>query len=103
MGMKEKIISLEEAARWVKDGYLLGLTSYLENAPMAFLRKLVRLGTKNLRVATLPGGGLNVDLLIGAGAVSEYETCYCSLGDYGPAVNFQRALRGDHLKVKDNT
>ncbi len=75
MGMKEKITSLEEAARLVKDGYLLGLTSHSENAPMAFLRELVRLGRKNLRVATLTGGSLNVDLLIGAGAVAEYETC----------------------------
>ena len=103
MGMKEKITSLEEAARLVKDGCLLGLTSYLENAPMAFLRELVRLGTKYLRVATLPGGGLNVDLLIGAGAVSEYETCYCSLGGYGQAPNFQRAMRGGSLKIKDST
>jgi len=101
--MKEKIISLEEAAHWVKDGCLLGLMSYLENAPMAFLRKVVQLGRKNLRVATVPGGGLNVDLLIGAGAVAEYETCYCSLGVYGQAPNFQRALRGGKLKIKDNT
>ncbi len=101
--MKEKINSLEEAARLVKEGCLLGLTSYLENAPMAFLRKLVQLGVKNLRVATLTGGGFNIDLLIGAGAVSEYETCYCSLGGYGPAPNFQRALRGGGLKIKDIT
>ena len=101
--MKEKITSLEEAVRLVKDGCLLGLTSYLENAPMAFLRRLVQVGMKNLRVATLPGGGLNVDLLIGAGAVSEYETCYCSLGVYGQAPNFQRALRGGRLKIKDST
>lgn len=101
--MKEKIASLEEAARLVKDGYLLGLTSYLENAPMAFLRELSRLGRRNLRVAALPGGGLNVDFLIGAGAVAEYETCYCSLGGYGQAPNFQRALRCGSLKMKDST
>jgi glutaconate CoA-transferase subunit A len=101
--MKEKIISLEEAAHWVKDGCLLGLTSYLENAPMAFLRKVAQLGRKNLRVATVPGGGLNVDFLIGAGVVAEYETCYCSLGVHGQAPNFQRALRAGKLKIKDNT
>ena len=103
VGMKEKLTSFEEAARLVKDGYLLGLTSPSENAPMAFLRELVRLGRKNLRVATLTGGSLNVDLLIGAGAVAEYEACHHSLGGYGPAPNFQRALRGGSLKMKDNT
>jgi hypothetical protein len=54
-------------------------------------------------VATLTGGGLNIDLLIGAGIVEEYETCYCSLGDLGPAPNFQRAIRSRRLKMKDNT
>jgi glutaconate CoA-transferase subunit A len=102
--MKEKILPLEEAAGLVKDGSLLGFTTpALENCPMAFLRELVRRGRKNLRVAALTGGSLNVDLLIGAGAVAEYEACHHSLGGYGPAPNFQRALRGGSLKMKDNT
>ena len=102
--MKTKLASLEEAAGAVKDGMLLGMTtSILENAPMAFLREIIRWGVKSLSVATLTGGGLNIDLLIGAGIVGEYETCYCSLGDLGPAPNFQRAIRARRLKVKDNT
>ena len=88
----------------MNNGSNLGLTAtYLENAPMAFLRELVRRGIKNLNVVTLPGGGLCVDFLIGAGAVAEYETCFCSLGDYGEAPNFQRALRFHSIKLKDNT
>ena len=83
---------------------LLGMTtSILDNAPMAFLRELIRRGLKGLRVATLTGGGLNIDLLIGAGVVAQYETCYCSLGDLGPAPNFQRAVRSRRLVMKDNT
>jgi glutaconate CoA-transferase subunit A len=102
--MREKIIFLEEAAHWVEHGCLLGFTSQsLENSPMAFVRELVRQGARDIRLATLTGGGLQIDLLIGAGAVSEYETCHCSLGDYGPAPNFQRALRLQTVKVKDNT
>lgn len=102
--MKTKIASLAEAAGAVQDGMLLGMTtSILENAPMAFLRELLRRGVKVLRVATLTGGGLNIDLLIGAGLVAEYETCYCSLGDLGPAPCFQRAVRSRRLSLKDNT
>jgi glutaconate CoA-transferase subunit A len=102
--MKEKIASLEEAGAMVQEGSLLGLTtSALDTAPMAFLRELIRQGVKNLRVATLPGGGLNVDLLIGAGVVAEYETCYCSLGDFGSAPNFQRAIHARRMKMKDST
>lgn len=56
--MKEKVVTLEEAAATVRDGALLGLTtSSLDNPPMAFLREILRQGVKNLRVATLPGGG----------------------------------------------
>jgi len=102
--MNTKIASLEEVAGAVKDGMLLGMTtSILENAPMAFLREIIRRGVKGLSVATLTGGGLNIDLLIGAGIVEQYETCYCSLGDLGPAPNFQHAIRARRLKMKDNT
>ena len=102
--MQEKLMSLEEAAAIVRDGSLVGLTtSTLDNAPMAFLRELIRRGSKNLRLVTLTGGGLNADLLIGAGVVAEYETCSCALGTYGPAPNFQRALRTGLIKMKDST
>jgi glutaconate CoA-transferase subunit A len=102
--MKIKIVNLEKAASTVQDGMLLGMTtSILENTPMAFLRQIIHQGVKGLRVATLTGGGLNIDMLIGAGIVAEYETCYCSLGDLGPAPNFQRAVRALKLKMKDNT
>ncbi len=102
--MKEKIVSFGEAAATIRDGALMGFTtSALDNAPMAFLREILRQGVKDLRVATLPGGGINVDLLMGAGAMAEYETCYCSLGPFGPAPNFQRAIRARRLKLKDST
>lgn len=102
--MQEKLMALEEAAATVRDSVLMGLTtSTLDNAPMAFLRELIRRGAKQLRLVTLTGGGLNADLLIGAGVVAEYETCSCALGTYGPAPNFQRALRTGLIKMKDST
>ena len=102
--MQEKLMPLEEAAAVVRDGSLVGLsTAVLDNAPMAFLRALIRHGAKQLQLVTLTGGGLNADLLIGAGVVTEYETCSCSLGTYGPAPNFQRALRTGLIKMKDST
>ena len=102
--MHEKLMSLVEAVAAVTDGSLIGLTtSTVANAPMAFLRALVRRGAKQLRLVTLTGGGLNADLLIGAGIVTEYETCSCTMGRYGSAPNFQRALRTGLIKMKDST
>jgi glutaconate CoA-transferase subunit A len=102
--MRDKLVSLADAATVVKDGNLLGLTtSPIDNAPMAFLREVIRQGTQQLRLVTLTGGGLNADLLIGAGVLVEYETCSCVLGPYGAAPNFQRALRAGLIKMKDST
>jgi glutaconate CoA-transferase, subunit A len=102
--MREKLLSLEEAAAVVQDGALVGLTtSTIDNAPMAFLRALIQRGAKRLGLVTLTGGGLNADLLIGAGVVTTYETCSCVLGSYGPAPNFQRALRTGLITMKDTT
>ncbi len=102
--MREKLIPLEKAAATVKEGALIGLTtSTIDNAPMAFLRALIRGGAQQLGLVTLTGGGLNADLLIGAGVVAEYETCSCTLGPYGVAPNFQRVLRTGLMKMKDTT
>ncbi len=102
--MREKLRSLEEAAAVVKDGALIGLTtSTIDNAPMAFLRALIRRGARQLGLVTLTVGGFNADLLIGAGVVVEYETCSCALGPYGAAPQFQRALRAGLIKMKDTT
>ena len=102
--MREKLMSLEEAAAVVKTGALVGLTtSTVDNAPMAFLRALIRCGGQRLGLVTLTGGGLNADVLIGAGTVAEYETCSCALGPYGAAPQFQRALRTGLIKMKDTT
>ena len=102
--MRNKLLPLGEAAAVVADGLLLGMTSAtVDHAPMAFLRAVLARGAKRLRLVTLTGGGLNADLLIGAGAVAEYETCSCTLGPYGAAPNFQRALRAGLIAMKDTT
>ncbi|MGE0824418.1 MAG: hypothetical protein AB7G75_03875 [Candidatus Binatia bacterium] len=102
--MRNKILPLAQAAAFVQDGALIGLTTAtIDNAPMAFLREVIRQGKKHLGLITLTGGGLNADLLIGAGIIAEYETCSCVLGLYGPAPNFQRAVRASLIKMKDTT
>ncbi len=99
-----KIVGLEESAEGIGAGALLAMTtSLIDNAPLAFVRQLIRNSARGLKLATLTGGGLNADLLIGAGLVSEYETCFCMLGDFGPAPNFQRAIRTPGFVLKDNT
>ncbi len=101
--MRDKVASLQEAVSLVKDRDVLAMTtSVLEDAPMAFLRELIRSGKKALGVVGVTGGGLNIDILIGSGVVSSVETCSISMGSFGPAPNFQRHLKSGSLEMKDN-
>lgn len=102
--MKEKLTTLEAAAAAVKSGAELVMSANLQRAPMALLRQLVRQGTRDLRVVGVVGGELNIDFLVGAGAVRIVDTCSVTLGEFartGP--NFARYVLGGRIKALDNT
>src|SRR5512143_2096462 len=84
--MREKVLSVNEAAGWVQDGTLLGFTSQsVKSSPMAFLRELVRRKIRNLRMATLTGGGL---------FIGDCQTPQMRLpGAYGSAMLYYTAHR----------
>ena len=102
--MKEKITTLSEAAARVKNGTRLVMSANLQRAPMAFLREVVRQGAKNLRVIGVVGGDINIDFLVGAGAVNVVDTCSVTLGEFartGP--NFARYVQSGRVRSLDNT
>jgi glutaconate CoA-transferase subunit A len=89
-----KVVSLERAAAIVPDGCRIGFGGQpaLARRPMGMVRELVRQGRSGLHVFNQIGG-LEIDLMIGAGAVASTNCCYVGLGDLGPGPNFQRAAR----------
>ncbi|MFP4126557.1 MAG: CoA transferase subunit A [Alphaproteobacteria bacterium] len=95
--------SLPELADAVPDGARLGVPADDGGVAMAATRELIRRGCRDLKLYCLPQGGLAVDLLIGAGCVHEIETAAVSLGEYGPAPCFTRAVEAGTLQVKDAT
>ena len=102
--MREKLTTLEQAAAAVKTGAQLVMSANIQRAPMAFLRQLVRQGTNNLRVIGVVGGDLNIDFLVGAGAVSVVDTCSVTLSEFartGP--NFARYVVAGRVRSLDNT
>ena len=70
---------------------------------MTLTRRLLADGRRNLRLLTLPTSGLQADLMIGAGSISEIETSGISLGEYGQAPAFGRAVKEGAITVKDFT
>lgn len=102
--MRNKVMPLAEAARCVNDGDHLVMSANLQRSPMAFLREVVRRGVRNLRVIGVVGGELNIDFLVGAGAVAAVDTCSVTLGEFartGP--NFSRYVLEGRVRVLDNT
>jgi acyl CoA:acetate/3-ketoacid CoA transferase alpha subunit len=102
--MRNKVKSLREAAAAVKSGAQLVMSANIHRAPMAFLREVVRQRTDKLRVIGVVGGDINIDFLVGAGAVSVVDTCSVTLGEFartGP--NFSRYFLSGRVRSLDNT
>ena len=102
--MRDKLTTLEKAAALVTTGAQLVMTANLHRAPMALLRQVVKLGTRDLRVVGVVGGDINIDFLVGAGAVRIVDTCSVTMGEFartGP--NFARYLQAGRVKSLDNT
>ena len=92
---------LAGAAALVKDRDLVALGGHTRQAPMALIRELIRQGRRDLSLITVPTGGLNVDLLIGAGAVSRLHFAQVSLGEYGLAPHFRGAVEQGLLTLRE--
>ncbi|MHA1228076.1 MAG: CoA transferase subunit A [Candidatus Hodarchaeales archaeon] len=63
--------------------------------PMEVVREIIRQKIKDLHIVTLIGD-MDVDLLIGAGAVKSLHASYVGLPMIGMARNFRRAIEKDH-------
>jgi len=100
--MSGQVCSLEQAVAAVPDGahIAFGGGGAGMRRPVAFARALARSGTKGLRVHHMLGG-LETDLLIGAGAVASTHCAYLGLLEYGQAPSFQRAARAGQIEVNE--
>jgi glutaconate CoA-transferase subunit A len=90
------------AAR-IPDGALLAVPKDASGVSMAVTRELVRRGVRNLHLVCVPTGGLQADVLIGAGCVATIETSAVTLGEFGTGPRFAHAVRDGTLRVLDAT
>ena len=65
--MREKLVSLEQAAKLVRTGDKVIMMGGLDNTPMALLREIVRGETTELNTVGVVGASMNLDFLVGAG------------------------------------
>jgi len=96
-------VAAAELANFVDDGVLLALAPDYSGCAMAVIVELVRRGAKDLELLGVPQLGLQGDLLIGAGCVSSVDTAAVTLGEFGQAPCFVRAVTDGSITIKDST
>jgi glutaconate CoA-transferase subunit A len=95
--------ALETLAAAVPDGALLAVAQDAVGVSMAATGALVMRGARDLHLLCVPIGGIQADVLIGAGCVRTVETSAITLGEHGTGPRFAAALRAGSITVRDAT
>ncbi|TFF88407.1 MAG: CoA transferase subunit A [Promethearchaeota archaeon] len=97
-------MSLEDAvSSCVQDGDLVGFGGLsFWRKPMGAVREMIRQHRKDLSVCTFVGG-LEVDMLIAGGCVSNVKACFTSLEIFGMAPNFRKAVESGTVSVSEES
>lgn len=96
------MVGIDAAAAAIRAGdhVAFGGGGALMRRPMALVRELVRGRARDLHVHHILGG-IEIDVLIGAGAVASTNCSYVGLLEHGQAPCFQRAARSGEVTVRE--
>lgn len=97
------IVGLHDLVNQIEDGAKLIVPPDYSGVAMAATRALIRRGVKDLHIVTLPSSGLQTDLLVGAYCAATVETAAITLGEFGGAPCFVRAVREGDIRLLDAT
>jgi len=97
-------MTLEEAVTvHINDGDLIGIGGLsFWRKPIGLCREIIRQGKKNLTLCTFVGG-IEVDMLIGAGCISEIRACFVGMEIFGMAPNYRKAVESGSIKVSEES
>jgi len=97
-------MTLEEAVTThIKDGDLIGIGGLsFWRKPIGLCREIIRQEIKNLTLCTFVGG-IEVDMLIGAGCISEIRACFVGMEIFGMAPNYKKAVESGTIKVSEES
>jgi glutaconate CoA-transferase subunit A len=99
--MPGKLVSLEDAARLVRDGQTVALQSMATfTAPMAMVREIIRQRRRNLTLVCLVGG-IPVDWLAAAGCLSRVVGAAVSMEQFGLCNQYRKAVERGEIAVEE--
>jgi glutaconate CoA-transferase subunit A len=94
-------VSLEDLAANVCDGNRIGVGgALLTRLPLAALHQVAARKPRDLAYVSW-GGGIPLEILLGAGAVSEIVFCFSSLDVFGLAPLFRKALENGEVRADE--
>ena len=93
----------QELAAHIGDGCLLALAPDYSGCAMSVVVALIKRGVSDLRLIGVPQLGVQGDLLIGARCVASVDAAAVTLGEYGQAPNFVRAVIDGRIAMHDST
>ena len=96
-------VTVDALAARIADGCLLAVPKDESGVSMAATRALIRRGAGNLHLLCVPTGGLQADLLIGAGCVDTVECGAVTLDEFGMAPRFRHAVQTGAVRIVDST
>jgi len=97
-------MSLEDAiTSYVQDGDLVGFggLSFWRKATSA-CREIIRQDKKDLSICTFVGG-IEIDMLIAAGCVSQIRSCFVSFEIFGMAPHYRSAVESGSINVSEES
>jgi glutaconate CoA-transferase subunit A len=97
------ITSLDNLVEHMRDGASVAVAPDYSGCAMAAVRALIRRGTRELRLISVPQAGFQADMLIGAGCVASVETAAITLGEHGFAPRFTEAVKNGRIVLRDAT
>ena len=99
-----KLTSLEEAiSTYVQDGDLVGIGGLsFWRKPISACKELIKQNKKDLTLCTFVGG-IDVDMLIGGGCVSEVKSCFVGMEIFGMAPNYRKGVESGLIKISEES
>jgi glutaconate CoA-transferase, subunit A len=96
-------VSIAELVSMVEPDDLVAVPPDYSGVSMAATRALISARIGPFKLLAVPTSGLQADLLVGAGLVSELEAAAVTLGEFGAAPRFTAALRQGTVLMRDST
>lgn len=97
-------MSLEEAiSTYVQNGDLVGIGGLsFWRKPVSACREIIRQGKKDLAICTFVGG-IEIDMLVAAGCVSQVRASYVGMEVFGMAQNYRKAVESGKIKISEES